>query len=412
MAAKKIEAAVDSRARKFRIRAGALRTALGDVAAVVEARNTVPILSHVVLSAGDGLLQIHATNLDIFATRECGTDDRQVNDAAWLAGIAPFAVAVPGKALLAILGKLDGDAMVTVEALDEACAAQGGPVQVTAGRARFRLNGLGSADLPTALPMASDHQFTMPATVLADALARVEHAISTEETRYYLNGVYWHPLGTELCMATTDGHRLAQLRMDAPDGAASFPALIVARQTVALLDKVLAAAAKTGEAAQVEVSATESGKMLCFSMPMADDGTLVVQAKTIDGTFPDYARVIPHDPPHKLTVARESLIDVIDRVSTLADGKSRAVKIELSDGTLRLSARSPEMGEASEDLPCVYEGDSIEWGFDARYFRDALKVIATDEVRLMLGDGAGPVRIEPVGSDAPALVQVVMPIRV
>jgi DNA polymerase III subunit beta len=413
--AKKRAPVADLRRSAFRIRAGSLKAALGDIAQVVAAKNTIPICSMVLVQAGDGLLTLAATNLDIWATRDLATDDREPNSDLWRGSIRAFAVCVPAKPLLAILGEVDADAMVTVEAMDEASATNGGPVKVTAGRSRWTLKGLPSADWPGAVPADWECEFGIKATALADAFAAVDHAISTEETRYYLNGVYFHPDSEpggalDLRMAATDGHRLARLAFDAPEGALGAPNVIVPRQVVSVLVKELA---RVADEAHVGVSFGLAGKLMLFTLPMPDDGTLLIQAKTVDGTFPDYTRVIPSVSTKRLTVEREALLGALRRVAVLAEGKTRAIKLDAEDDRLTLTATSPELGDACEEVPCVYGGEPITWGFDGRYFRDALQAVASDEVRLMLTDSGGPVRIEGVtGADEAPLVQVVMPIRV
>lgn len=402
--------AADPRRGAFRIRAGSLKAALGDIAQVVSPKNTIPICSMVMVQAGDGVLTLAATNLDIWATRDLATDDREPNSEEWRASIRAFAVCVPAKPLLAILGEVDPDAMVMVEALDEASATVGGAVKVTAGRSRWTLKGLPSADFPNPAPEEWPIEFGMKAAALADAFAAVDHAISSEEVRYYLNGIYWHPEGLDMRMAATDGHRLARLALDAPEGSLCAPGVIVPRQVVSVLAKELGRVPENGD---VGVSMGPGGKVLLFTLPMPDDGTLVIQAKMVDGTFPDYTRVIPDAPPNKLTVSREALLGALRRVAVLADGKSRAIKVEADDGRLMLSATSIELGEACEEVPCVYGDAPITWGFDSRYLRDALGAVASDEVRLMLTDESGPVRIEGVtGGEEARLVQVLMPLRV
>jgi DNA polymerase-3 subunit beta len=408
----------DRRRSAFRIRAGSLKAALGDIAQVVAAKNTIPICSMVLVQAGDGVLTLAATNLDIWATRDLATDDREPNSEDWRGSIRAFAVCVPAKPLLGILGEVDADAMVTIEAMEEASATVGGPVKVTAGRSRWTLKGLPSAEFPMAAPADWPTEFNMKATALADAFAAIDHAISSEETRYYLNGIYLHPVSEggalDLRLAATDGHRLARLAIDAPEGSLGAPNVIVPRQVVAVLAKELGRVPEDGD---VGVSMGSEGKLLLFTLPMPDandfGATLVIQAKAIDGTFPDYTRVIPDAPPNRLTVNREALLGALRRVAVLADGKSRAVKIEADEDRLTLSATSIELGEACEDVPCVYGGPAITWGFDGRYFRDALGAVASDDVRLMLSTADGPVRIEGVnGEDEARLVQVLMPIRV
>lgn len=394
--------AQDLRRAAFRIRAGSLKAALADVAGLIVAKNTIPILANVLIEMADGALMLCATNLDMWAARTLATDDREPNSGDWRASIKGFATTVPGKPLLAVIGGFDADATVTLELVESR-------LHVSAGRSKFRLPVLPPDDLPRPVPGQWPHQFTMRASALGDVLAAVSHAISTEEARYYLNGIYLHAEGLQLRAVTTDGARLARLAFDAPDGGASFPSMIIARQTVNVLAKVLGHAP---DEAEIEVAASESGKMLRFDLPCPDDGSLVIEAKTIDGTFPDYTRVIPADPKLSMTVNREALLSAVARVAVLAEGKTRAMKFEAEDDQLTLSATSPELGEASEDVPLVFGQGAICWGFNAAYLRDALQALACDEVRLRLDDPGAPVRIEAAGQDEPALVQVVMPLRV
>lgn len=396
--------AADPRRPAFRIHAKALKAALADLAGAVAARDTLPILSCVRLAVADGRLTLTATDLDIWATRTLATDDRQANSEEWRGGIRPFTLCAPFKPLQAVIGGFDPDAMVTLEAQDN------GRVAVTAGRSRFRLPTLPVDDFPALAPTVWEHSFTMAASALDDVLAAVSHAISTEDVRYYLNGVYWHVDGLDLRAVATDGHRIARCAFDAPEGALSFPPVIMARATAALLAKVLP---KAGDGARIEIMAKADGRALGFTLPCPDDGELEIHAKTIDGTFPDYTRVIPENPPLHLILNREALLAALARVSVLAGAKDRAVKLESEGDSLLLSVTSPELGEASEPVPLAYLGEPITWGFNGAYLRDALKALASETVRLMLTDPAAPVRIEGVSGDEPArLVQVVMPIRV
>lgn len=410
-----------TRQKRTRLRAGTLRAALKDVAGVVDGRNTIPILDCVALSVGGqseglGVIQLTASDLDIWVTRTVASDDSgQPDSREWRAGSAPFACAVSARALTAALAEIDGDAMVGIELVESR-------LEIRAGRARFRLPSLPLDDFPMPPPVHETiTSWSMPCTRLADTFAAVEHAISSDETRYYLNGIYLHPEALELRAVATDGHRLARLALDVPDGAASLPPVIVARKTVVLLDRLLASAAKgAGEGAppHVEVTAECSGRRLRFELPAGDagesGGELTIVAKTIDGTFPDYTRVIPDSPPHRFTIDRGVLAEAVKRVSALADGKTRIVRAELAADRLTLSASSPDLGDASEELPCAYAGPDIAIGFDARYWRDALAAIASDLVAMRFTDAQAPVRIAGWvdGEEVGGLVQVLMPVRV
>jgi len=426
-------AAEDRRKRATRIKAGTLRAALKDVDGVVQARNTIPVMAHVVIDAGNGRISLTGSDLDMWARRELASDDRDgPGSADWLASIRPFAVCVPAKALGDVLAKIDGDAMVTLSAPEAGGAGKGGDgrVSVKAGRARFQLLCLPADDFPAPPPMKVQTSFEMPCSALADAFAAVEHAISSEETRYYLNGVFVHTAQVEgepqwLRLAATDGHRLARLSIDPPEGAACWPDTIVGRLTVGLLDKLLAVAAKSAgedaEPARVLIEAGSAGRVR-YSMPAADGGEIEVIAKTVDGTFPDYERVIPVDPPLRAVIDRAAFMEAIERVAVMAAGKTRILRAEFSEGRVRLIGRSAELGEGEEEVECCYTAGERVLGFDARYMLAALKAVASDHV--VLGFGAGdstegsPIRIagwsspDFGGEETGRVVQVVMSARV
>lgn len=410
----------DPRIPRTRIRCGALLAAVKDVTGVVAGRRTIPILDFVRFSCGDGAIELITTDLDMWATRTLASDIMgQPDSAEWKAGTANFTIAVPAKPLEALLGQIDPDAMVTL------VAPNGSETRavIKAGRARFKLACLPGADFPLVPPGAeAGASFDMAASAMADLFAAVEHAISTEDTRYYLNGIYLHPVDLTLRAAATDGHRLARIAIDAPDGAVSFSGAIIHRNTVAVLDKLLARAAKADDAAVVSVEA--GGKIgefgaparLLFTMPAADDGTVELMAKTVDGTFPDYGRVIPSDVETTARLNRAALIEVIKRVATLGDGKTRIVACDFSADKLTLTASTIELGEAAEEMPADYSGAALRIGIDSRYLLMALAALACDTVALGLSGPGGPVRLRAVdgddGTESDRLVQVVMPSRI
>ena len=395
-----------------RIRASRLLGAIKDVIGAVATKDTISVLSHVMISALDYGIELTATDLDMQAVRWCASDDHDGPDSAeWLKSIMPFSLTVPGKALLAILGGFDGDAMVTL-------TVEGSRLAISAGRARFRLATLAAADLPVLTLRDMAHEFEIYAAVLGNAIDSVEHAISTEETRYYLNGIYVHPDGLNLHLATTDGHRLARLRIDAPDGAASWPPMIVPRGLVGELGKALAHAIKVAANPTVVVRTNAAGNLVSFTMPAADDGEIELISKTIDGTVPDYNRVIPHAAKRELTVGREALAGAVARVSALAHKATRLIRLDITEDRIDLTVANADLGDAREEVPARCEGDDQAIGFDGKYLRDVLGKIATDDVVIRWTDGEAPVRIEASGADKdqpdglPRLVHVLMPVRV
>ncbi|MED5546110.1 MAG: DNA polymerase III subunit beta [Pseudomonadota bacterium] len=408
------------RSPKTRVQASVLHGALKDVLEIVESRNTIPMLSHVLIEVCDQVLTVTCSDLDHWASRNCATGDRDGPDSRdWLASLKPFSVCIPAKKLASVLAALDGEAMVRIEAPADWSVQWAGQITVSAGSARFKLHALPAAEFPAAPIMECEAEFEMPCSQLGDALAAVRHAISTDETRYYLNGVYVHPFDLDLRLATTDGHRLARVRMDGPVGSTSFPAAIVATKTVAVLCKLLDHAGKSaeggeGEPPAVQIWANGSGSRLRFAMPTEGDGEVTLIAKSVDGEFPDYSRVIPGAPQYRATVARAALAGVVKRVAVLADGERRTVQISFEEGRLNVSARSPDFGEASEDLACEYFGPAFDVGFNSKFLLAALGAIASDTIALQWdAQGDLPVRLAgwEDGEEIGALLQVIMPVR-
>ena len=410
----------DRRVARVRVRAGSLRVALKDVLDVVSRSNTLPILGNVLVEVAGSAIALTATDLDCLARRDFACEKQDVGEMG-------FALTLPAQVLADVLGEIDADAMLTL----------GAPIvgdtraTLVAGRSRFRLPVLPATDFPTMdFPEGEGATLDLPCSQLADAFAAVEHAISTEETRYYLTGIYLHahqvpgePL--VLRFVATDGHRLARLTLADVEGAEAWPAAIVARKTVGLLDKLLGAASKASDTARVLVdaagTASGAGGRIRWSFDLADGGSIELVAKTIDGDFPDYARVIPTTCEVHAFIDRASLSAAVKRVAVLAEAKSRFVKAEFERDVLTLTVTSPESGEASEEVPCSYSAEPLTIGFDAKYWRDALGALACDTVAMGMSDRMGPVRIRAVegpstgsgsSEECERLVQVLMPVRV
>lgn len=405
----------DTRKAATRVKAGTLLGVLKDLEKIVPARDSIPVLGFVLVTVGDGVITCTATNLDMWGERDCASDDRDgPGSKEWLQSIRPFRALLPGKVLRKLLAEFDSEAMVTIDASECNCVA--GRATISAGRARFKLNAMAVSDFPSMPKVEPVYSYDMRCSQLADALAAVRHAMSSEETRYYLNGVLVHPVGLHLRFAATDGHRLARRSIDLPDGGASFPQGIVSRRTVELLDQLLTAAAKADDAAlvSVECASEDRGAIIRWEMPASDGGTVTVTAKTVDGDFPDYSRVIPSSPPIRAVIGRAALAEAVKRVSVLASDKTHAMKAEFEAELLRLTVITPELGEAVEEVPCVTSGGTVSVGLDYRYWRDALGVMACDDVAMLMSDEGGPVRLQNAAPDADveALVQVIMPVRV
>lgn len=370
---------------KITIDRAALMRSLNHVQSAVERRTTIPILSNVLLRAEDGELSLSTTDMDL-----------EINETVAANVERSGATTAPASTLFDIVKKLPEDASVTLD-LDQS----GNQMTVKAGRSNFKLACLPVADFPELSQGALGTSFSLPANELRNLIDRTKFAMSTEETRYYLNGIYLHAAdsnGVALLRAVaTDGHRLALFEMPLPENASGMPGIIIPRKTVGELRKLVEEAGDS-----IKISLSESKIRFDFDH-------IVLTSKLIDGTFPDYQRVIPKGNDKVVEVNPKAFSQAIDRVSTISDGKSRAVKISLNGKTMTLSANSPEAGSATEDLE-VNGNDNMEIGFNARYLLDITQQIEGDGCRLTLADAASPTIIQDAG-DASALY-VLMPLRV
>lgn len=362
-----------------------LLKSLGHVHRVVERRNTYPILANVLLSAeGDGL-QLRATDLDIEVTETVSA----------MVG-TPGVTTVPAHTLYEIVRKLSDGSEVNLE-------TDGDQMSITSGRSRFHLSCLAADGFPDLKTEAFTHEFAIAAPLLRDLIERTQFAISNEETRYYLNGIYFHTLDTDggvaLRAVATDGHRMARAETKAPEGAAGMPGIIVPRKTVAEIQKLL-------DGSEDDVSVQISETKIRFSL-----NGVVLLSKLIEGTFPDYDRVTPKNNDKKMVVDRASFATAVDRVSTIAsDRGGKAVKLSASNGQLELTVTNPDHGTANEELAVEFDVEGFEIGFNARYLLDIISQIRSEEAIFMFNDSGSPTLVQDSG-DTSALY-VLMPMRV
>ncbi len=370
---------------KMTIERAALLKSLGHVQSVVERRNTIPILSNVKLEAGDVSVRLNATDMDLDIVEEAIADVT-----------TPGATTVSAHTLYDIVRKLPDGAQVNID------GGGGGQVILSAGRSRFTLASLPIDEFPVLSGGELPHQFTVAAAELRSLIDRTRFAISTEETRYYLNGIYLHQAdrdGTTLLRAVaTDGHRLASVEIPLPPGAEGLPGVIVPRKAVVELRKLID---ESGD--EVLVSLSESKIRFAFD-------NAVLTSKLIDGSFPDYQRVIPEGNDKVMEVNCGGFAEAVDRVSAISSEKSRAIKLSLDGGILVLSASSPEHGSATEELEVVYDGDLLEIGFNSAYLLDVTRQIEGETARFTMADSASPMVMQET-DDASALY-VLMPMRV
>jgi len=368
---------------KATIERAILLKALGHIQSVVERRNTIPILSNVLIEASEGGLRLMATDLDLQVVE---TIEAQVE--------TPGATTVAAHTLFDIARKMAEGSQVQLTAAE-------GKMGVVAGRARFSLQTLPREDFPVIAEGELPTRFDLPAETLKQIIDKTRFAISTEETRYYLNGIFLHVSDDTtpvLKAAATDGHRLARVTVPRPDGAEGMPDVIIPRKCVGELRKLLD---EVDGSVEVSLSPTK----IRFGL-----GTAILTSKLIDGTFPDYSRVIPTANDKLLKIDPRSFEEGVDRVATIASEKTRAVKMSLDKDKITLSVTSPENGTAAEEVPGDYGSASFEIGFNARYLLDILGQIDGDTVEVHLADAAAPTLIRE-NDKAPALY-VLMPMRV
>jgi DNA polymerase III subunit beta len=366
---------------KATIERAILLKSLSHVQSVVERRNTIPILSNVLIEAReDGSIRLMATDLDL-----------QVDESVPANVDQPGATTVSAHTLFDIVRKLPDGAQVEL-------SAASGKMQINAGRARFNLSTLPRDDFPVIAEGELPTRFELPAATLRQIIDKTRFAISSEETRYYLMGIFLHVADDQLKAAATDGHRLARVTVPRPDGAEGMPDVIVPRKCVAELRKLLDEVEGTVE---VSLSPTK----VRFGL-----GSAVLTSKLIDGTFPDYNRVIPTANDKLLKLDPKSFSAGVDRVSTIASEKTRAVKMSVDRDKVTLSVTSPENGVATEELPADYGADGLEIGFNARYLLDILHEIEGDSVEVHLADAAAPTLLRE--NDKSSALYVLMPMRV
>jgi DNA polymerase-3 subunit beta len=339
----------------------------------------------VLIRAEGGSLTLKATDLDLEITETVPAEVQQGG-----------ATTVPAHILHDIVRKLSEGAEVSLDTGD------GSQLALKSGRSRFALQVLPEADFPDLTTGEFPTRFMLPASVLKKLIDRTQFAISTEETRYYLNGIYLHVVTTEgkpvLRAVATDGHRLAQSQLDAPPGSEGMTGVIIPRKAIGEIQKLV----EQGDAeVQVELSDTKIRVTI---------GAVVLTSKLIDGTFPDYGRVIPRGNNKVLKVDRGEFAEAVDRVSTISSERGRAVKLALSEGKMVLSVNNPDSGSAVEELGVDYPADDMEIGFNSRYLLDVAGQLETETAEFRFADPGSPTLI--LDDGAADALYVLMPMRV
>jgi DNA polymerase-3 subunit beta len=363
----------------------ALLSAVERAARVIERRNTIPVLATMKVVAEKGRLVLTGTDLDMEVTTTCPAEVAQAGGAAMPLTAVEF------------LKKLPAGAQVEI-------TSEKGRATLKAGRSRATLNTLDVEDFPELPAVAGEAaEFPLAASSLAAMIDRVSFAISTEETRYYLNGIYLHGAACEdgplLRAVATDGHRLALHNILAPEGASPMPGVIVPRKAVAEIARLIKPLGD--EKVTLRVSPTR------LSLTA---GVTTLATKLIDGTFPDYDRVIPKDGECRALVDAAALDAAVARVSTVSGERGRAVKFAFAAGLLTLSVTNPDTGEARDEVEAEWSAPPLEIGFNAGYVADILGALPGKAARLAMKDPGSPCLITAEGDTASLFV--LMPMRV
>ena len=362
---------------KFRISKEAFLDGLQKVQHVVSSRTTLPILSNVLLVAKDGRIQFTTTDLDVGIT---GSVEAQIEKEG--------ATTLPAKRLVSIVRELPASEVeVSVDAKNHA--------SIRSGPSFFKIIGLGEAEFPPLPNFAGSKEFKIPQIVLRDGLRKTSYAISTDETRYVLNGIFTSFRDGKMTLVATDGRRLAMVDADLEFPASHETDVIVPTKAVTELQRLL------GDAGEVLVKLSDS--QISFTV-----GDSLLCSKLIEGNYPNYRQVIPGDSNERVVISREALLETVRRVSLLSSEKSNSVKLVFSENRIEVTANSPDVGEAQESMDAIYQGPPMQIAFNPEFLQAPLRNLDTEDVYLDLIDEMSPGVLRIEGT----FLYVLMPMRV
>lgn len=368
---------------EFTVEVAELRRALQRSQGIVERKGTMPILAHVLLTAGKSTIQVTAFDLDTGIVSE---HPAQI--------VKSGTGTVSAKTLLDIVN-LAPDARVTLKSLPN------NYLEISSGLADYKIVGMAGEDFPKLVRESTAPLVKFPAVVLSEFIKKTSYAIASDESRPALNGVLFDSPSPGIArMVSTDGHRLAMVERAFATDFKLKGSVVIPRKGLLEMKRILDEDPK----AECEIGFADNAALF-------KKAGLTMVVRLIDANFPDYQRVIPKAVENKLVVDRSNFSDALKRISLLSLEKSSAVKLTLSENQLRVAATNPELGEAKDDLAVTYNGPTMSVGFNARYFLDVLGAMDTAEVSVELGEEHGPAVLHPVGS-ADAFTAVIMPMRV
>jgi DNA polymerase-3 subunit beta len=361
---------------------------LGRIQSIVEKRNSMPILANTLIEAPkkgkDARLHLAATDLEV------GIRSQHVANVG-----EPGGLTVSAKKLFEIIRELSDETI-------ELASTPNSYLEIRCNRSRFTLAGTAAEEYPTLPEFNPKKTVSIPAALLSEMIERTMYAASVDETRYNLNGVYLEILDDSgaIRLVATDGHRLACIDREIEgDASALTSGVIIPRKGLGELKRLV----DEDDADEIELAfANNSG--------LARKGDVTLVMRLIEGEFPNYNQVIPKDLTRHLVLPTDSLVQAVRRVALLSSERSRAVKLELSEGQLVISSSNPDLGDAREELDIDYGGDALTIGFNARYLLDAIGAIQSKEIRFSFQDELSPSRISP--PDDERTIAIVMPMRI
>ena len=367
---------------EFRIAADELRKALHRAQGIVERKTTMPILANVLVNATKSGVTVTAFDLDIGIVSEHPAEV-----------IKPGAVTLSAKYVFDIVQNLP-EPTLTIKKLPNNYA------EISSGSAHYKIVGMAPEEYPRLPKEENAPLVPVSGVTLLEMIKKTSFAISSDETRYILNGVFFEPReGGKLRMVATDGHRLALIERELPGDFKLKSGVIIPRKGLFELKRLLE------EAPEAECSLGFAENSALFKKP-----GLSMVMRLIDGQFPEYQRVIPKEGERQVTVSRARFAEGLKRISLLSADKSNAVKVSVAENQLRIAANNPDLGEAKDDIEVPYKGSPLTVGFNARYLIDVLSVSEQDEITLELGDEHSPGVLHAPGDKS--YTAVVMPMRV
>lgn len=366
---------------KLKITRDNLQQGLAAVGASIPTRTTLPVLSNILIEVGEDSIAMSGTDLDIAVSV---TVPAEVDEAGSLT--------VPAKKLQELARELPEHPV--------RLATKGDRLELTCGRATFRLNGMPRDEFPTFPTVDFSSSWKVQGRVLHELIRQTSFAVSTEESRPILNGVLWQLTDEEMRMVATNGHRLARMRVASQGGGAPRSDLIVPPKALAQVERLF-----SGDD-EIEVARSEN------HIGFRKDGTQVY-TRLIEGPYPNYEQVIPKDNDKHAIADRNQLIQVLRRMAVVASDQTHRVRLGFTSNTVRFSVETPDLGEAHEDLEVEYAGEPLDIGFNASYLLEVLRYMPTEEVKLTFKAPERAATIEPAATDreAPDYLCLVMPLR-